>query len=283
MNRLIKFITLLILSLNIPMFANAQVIKTLTEKSAPVQQPDRLQEIKNTGVLKVLSPNIIPYSYQDAFTGKLKGIDVDILTEVGKRLGVKKIEPTYISFPNIIQELTRNPSMDIIAQGMYITDERKQFVNFTIPIYTEMDSILTTKTSNIKSKADLKDKIIGVIGNTLYEPLAQKWKDQGLIRDYIKFFDNTSLQTALENKVIDAMLADSLTEVSIILQKPNSNFRILSPSQYKPEINLVAGYALKKEDTTLLDAINEKLQEMKADGTLYEILAKNGLSCFYIP
>lgn len=283
MKHLLKFISLLILSLNIPMFANAQVIKTLNENPVPVQPQDRLQEIKNTGVLKVLSPNIIPYSYQDAFTGKLKGIDVDILTEVGKRLSVKKLEPTYISFPNIIQELTKNPSMDIIAQGMYITDERKQFVNFTMPIYTEMDGILTTKTSNIKSKADLKDKKIGVIGNTLYEPLAQKWKDQGLIRDYIKFFDNTSLQTALENNVIDAMLADSMTEVNIILQKPNSNFRILSPSQYKPEINLVAGYALKKEDTTLLAAINEKLQEMKIDGTLYEILAKNGLSCFYIP
>ncbi|GKX68183.1 substrate-binding periplasmic protein [Inconstantimicrobium mannanitabidum] len=283
MNRFFKFITLLILSLSIPMFANAQPIKTLTEKPAPVQLTDRLQKIKSTGILNVLSPNIIPYSYQDAFTGKLKGIDVDILTEVAKRLGVKKIEPTYISFPNIIQELTRNPSIDLIAQGMYITDERKQFVNFTMPIYTEMDGILTTKTSNIKSKADLKDKTIGVIGSTLYESLAQKWKDQGLIRDYIKFFDNTSLQTALENNVIDAMLADSMTEVSIILQKPNSNFRILSPSQYKSEINLVAGYALKKEDSTLLAAINEKLQEMKIDGTLYEILAKNGLSCFYIP
>lgn len=283
MKTFFKSIILLILSLNVTIATNAQVIKTLNEKPVPAQPQDKLQKIKQTGVLNVLSAKMIPYSYRDTYTGKFVGIDVDILTEVAKRLGVKNIQPTYVVFPNIIQDLITNPSMDLVAQGMYMTDARKQLVNFTVPIYIGIDSILTTKISNINSKANLKDKTIGVIGNTVYEPLAQQWKNQGFIKDYIKFGDYTSLQVALENKIIDAILTDSIIAVHILLQKPKSNFRVLSPSQYKPEINLSSGYALKKEDTTLLAAINEKLQEMRTDGTLYEILAKKGLSCYYIP
>lgn len=283
MKRIFKFITLLILTLNVTMVANAKTIKTLNQKLISVHPQDRLQKIKSTGVLNVLSANIVPYSYQDAYTENLVGIDVDILKEVTKRLGVKNIKPTYVVSSKIIQELATNPSIDLVAQGMYITDARKKLVNFTEPIYTVVDSILTTKTSSIESKADLKGKTIGVIGNTVYELLAQQWKSQGLIKDYIKFLDNTSLQISLENKVTDAILTDSTVTVNILLQKSNSNFRVLSPNQYKPEINLGVGYALKKDDDILLAVINEKIQEMRTDGTLYEILTKNGLSCYCIP
>jgi len=34
---------------------------------------------------------------------------------------------------------------------------------------------------------------------------------------------------------------------------------------------------VRKNDATLLNALNEKINEMKADGTLYAILRENGL------
>lgn len=113
--------------------------------------------------------------------------------------------------------------------------------------------------------------------------MARNWKSQGLIGDYMTFYDSNSLEMALESNVIDAMLNSSIVAEDILYQKPNLNLKLLSPNQYKPELNFSVGYALKKEDTELLNAINEKIQEMKNDGTIYQILAKNGVSSHYIP
>ncbi|NYC10589.1 ABC-type amino acid transport substrate-binding protein [Clostridium beijerinckii] len=46
---------------------------------------------------------------------------------------------------------------------------------------------------------------------------------------------------------------------------------------YNPELSGNIAIALRNNDKTLLNALNEKIKEMKADGTLYAILVENGL------
>ncbi|NOW09788.1 polar amino acid transport system substrate-binding protein [Clostridium saccharobutylicum] len=57
----------------------------------------------------------------------------------------------------------------------------------------------------------------------------------------------------------------------------NEKFYLKTLQGYNPEIHAAAGIAVKKSDITLLNALNEKINEMKADGTLYAILVDNGL------
>lgn len=282
MKNFLKFIILLIISLNLTIGINERIIQA-DDSISTIQELDRLQKIKEKGALSVLSPDTQPYSYKDPRLGTFSGIDADIIKEIAKRLGAKDVNVKYISFSYIIEELVKNPGSDLVAIGTYMTDERKKLVNFTDPIYTDIDAILIRKDSPIVTKSDLKNKIVGVIGGTVYESLAQKWKEQGLISDYMKFFDNNSLQISLQNKLVDAIITDSMIAQNILLEKSNLNFKVLSPSQYKSELNFKVGYPLKKEDITLLNAINEKIQEMKADGTLYEILARYGVTSNYIP
>lgn len=71
---------------------------------------------------------------------------------------------------------------------------------------------------------------------------------------------------------IDAAVLDSATVAYILPRYKNIPFTTLS--SYKPELpGLVAG-ALRREDYALADAINAKVDEMKEDGTLLEILKK---------
>lgn len=282
LKRFLKFIFLLAISVNFIAVTSGKIIKA-NENIASTKQVDRFNSIKQNGVLTVLSPDMPPYSYKSSKDGEFCGIDAEIIREIARRLGINRVEAKYIAFPYLIEEVTKNPQIDLLAQGIFITDERKQLVNFSNPIYTEVDGILARKDSNINSKSDLKNKKIGVISCTVYETMAEKWKQQGVIKDYVKFYDSNSLEVALESNVIDAMLTSSIVEEDILYQKPNLNFKLLSPSQYKPELNFSVGYAFKKEDTELLNAINEKLVEMKNDGTIYQILAKNGVSSHYIP
>ncbi|GKX68597.1 substrate-binding periplasmic protein [Inconstantimicrobium mannanitabidum] len=282
MKRLLMFIILSIFISNIIPNVNANIVQA-NEHATSVQQSDRLERIKQKGVLTVLSPDAIPYSYKDPISGEFSGLDADIIKEIARRLGANKVDARYLAFPYIIEELVNNPEIDLIAQGFYATAGRKNLVNFTTPIYTEVDAILTRKDTNINNKDTLKNKVIGVIGDTVYEDMAKNWKNQGLIKTYTRFFDNNSLYLALEHNVVDAIITDSIMAESALLQRPNLNLKLLSPNQYKPEINLAVGYALKKEDTTLLNAINQTIKEMKDDGTLYSILAKRSLISHYIP
>eukprot|EP00831_Metopus_contortus_P048062 TRINITY_DN39016_c0_g1_i1.p3 TRINITY_DN39016_c0_g1~~TRINITY_DN39016_c0_g1_i1.p3 ORF type:complete len:104 (-),score=21.73 TRINITY_DN39016_c0_g1_i1:7-318(-) len=55
-------------------------------------QKDRLEIIKEKGVLTVASSNDIPFSYIDPKTNEFTGIDADIVKEIAKYLGVPKIE-----------------------------------------------------------------------------------------------------------------------------------------------------------------------------------------------
>ena len=55
------------------------------------------------------------------------------------------------------------------------------------------------------------------------------------------------------------------------------NFHLRTLKGYTPEIIGNIGIAVRKNDATLLNALNEKINEMKADGTLYAILRENGL------
>ncbi|GKX68598.1 substrate-binding periplasmic protein [Inconstantimicrobium mannanitabidum] len=282
MRSFLKFVTILILVLNFTLYLGNNIVKA-NENTTSVQQMDRLKKIKKSGVLTVLSANMAPYSYKDPINGEFSGLDADIIKEIAYRLGVNNVNAQYIAFPSLLEEGINNPQIDSIAQGLYITDERKKLMNFTNPIYTERDVILTRKDTNINNKDDLKNKIIGVVAGSFNDNIANNWKQQGLISDYIRFYDSNSLLLALENKIIDAVVTSSILGENALLQRPNSNFKLLSPIQYKSEATFNVGYALKKEDITLLNAINEALQEMKTDGTLYGILAKRSLTSHYIP
>jgi polar amino acid transport system substrate-binding protein len=278
-----KFIVSLIVILSFGTGVKGEIIKVKNESMALAQQTDRLQKIREKGVLTVLSANDKPYSYNDPKTGSFSGVDADIIREIAKRLEIKRVDVRYTTFANAINELIKNPDIDLFAQGIYETEERKAIMNFTNPIYTSYDAILVKRDSNIKSKEDLKNAKLGILGGSVYEDLAKDWKSKGFIKDYIVFYNDTSLIISLENKAVDAVLTDSIIAEYNVLFKEDPKFRLLSPSQYTPEINISVGYPVKKEDITLLNEINEKLQEMKEDGTIYEILAENGLLGHYIP
>lgn len=278
-----KYLALFAVILNLTNNMACFAMEVHNKNNTPIQTIDRLQKIKEKGELTVLSANIEPYSYRDSKTGIFNGIDSEIIKEVANRLGVQKVVVKYISLSNALQELVNNPNIDLVAQGISITDERKKIVAFTNPIYIQNEVALTRKKSNINSKEALKNKIVGVLAGTIHESIAKSWKEKGLIKDYVTFYDNSSLTVALENSTIDVIITEHTIGENILKSNSKSDFILLSPEQYKSEAYFNAGYPLKKEDVTLLNAINEKLEEMKKDGSMYQIFSRYGLTEKYIP
>ncbi len=240
------------------------------------EQKDRLQLIKEKGEITVASPqNDVSYFYIDPSTKKLEGTEADIVTEIGSRLGISKIETRNSPFVNLLDKLNTDDSIDIASGGIFITPEREKIVAFTQPIYKATEAVVVPTFSNINFKSDLKNAVVGVEKGTVYESMGERWKNDKIIKDITIFENSTELLDAIYKRKIDAGLVDSVIVKYSLLKNKNIPLRILK--DYTPELSGNIAIAVRKNDKALLNALNEKIKEMKSDGTLYAILVENGL------
>ncbi|AJG99139.1 ABC transporter substrate-binding protein [Clostridium beijerinckii] len=240
------------------------------------EQKDRLRLIKEKGEITVTSPqNDVSYFYIDPSMKKIEGTEADIITEIGSRLGISKIETRNSPFVNLLDKLNTDDSIDIASGGIFITTEREKIVAFTQPIYKATEAVVVPTFSNINFKSDLKNAVVGVEKGTVYESMGERWKNDKIIKDITIFENSTELLDAIYKRKIDAGLVDSVIVKYSLLKNKNIPLRILK--DYTPELSGNVAIAVRKNDKTLLNALNEKIKEMKADGTLYAILVENGL------
>ncbi len=239
-------------------------------------EKNRLEEVKEKGEITVSSPlNDITYFYLDTKTNKITGIDADIINEIAKRLGINKVEMKVSPFSDLLEKLNTDDSIDISAGGIYITPKREELVSFTEPLYKGSEAIVVPTFSTINYKSDLKNTVVGVERGTVFLNLAQEWKKSSLIKDIVIFDTSADLLNAINSNKVDAGIVDSVIVKYSLLKDKNLILRMLK--DYTPEVYGSVGIVIRKKDTTLLHAFNEKINEMKVDGTIYAILVNNGL------
>ena len=239
-------------------------------------EKNRLEEVKEKGEITVSSPlNDITYFYLDTKTNKITGIDADIINEIAKRLGINNVEMKISPFSDLLERLNTDDSIDISAGGIYITPKREEIVSFTEPLYKGSEAIVVPTFSTINFKSDLKNAVVGVERGTVFLNLAQEWKKSSLIKDIVIFDTSADLLNAINSNKVDAGIVDSVIVKYSLLKDKNLILRMLK--DYTPEVYGSVGIVIRKKDTTLLHAFNEKINEMKVDGTIYAILVNNGL------
>ncbi|WP_432718283.1 ABC transporter substrate-binding protein [Pectinatus frisingensis] len=179
-----------------------------------------LDKIRKSGVLVVGSSNDAPFAYIDAKTNEFSGVDSDIIKEIARRLGVKKVEMKQIPFENLLISLD-NGSVDMVTDAMYIKPERLQKALFTNIWYTETEAVVVKKESDIKSKSDLKDKVIGGQKGMTFLELADKWKNDGIVKDVKVFNSQSELMMAVNTGKIDACVTDGIVAAYTLKQIPH--------------------------------------------------------------
>lgn len=237
---------------------------------------DRLEMIKEKGSITVAGPlKETPFFFIDPETHEISGIDADIIKEITRRLGINKVEIKEATFADLLEKFNRDDSIDIAVGGIFITPESEKLTAFTKPLYKESETVIVPTFSNINFMSDLKNGVVGVEKGTIFEALAKKWKENNLIKDILIVESTTDLFNAISNRKVDAGLADSII-INYYLKKETTPL-LRQLKGYTPELHGVMGIGVKKNDDSLLNALNETIDEMKADGTLYAILEEHGL------
>lgn len=213
-----------------------------------------------------LDDSFPPMGFRDD-KNEIVGFDVDLAKEVGKRLGMEVVlQP--INWDTKELELDSG-NIDVIWNGLTITDERKQAMDFSDPYLKNDQVIVVKKDSPIKTKADLAGKNIGLQkGSSAYDAFTADpiSKEVAALNEYP---ENVSALSDLGIGRIDAVIVDSIVARYYITSE-NADFVILSES-LSPELY---GVGIKKGNTDLQTKIQDALDAMIADGTAATISTK---------
>jgi polar amino acid transport system substrate-binding protein len=264
---------LLVLLIAVTSLMGCQVKKAETKSVSG--ESAMLTKAKEKGYLLIGSSNDAPFSYTDVESKKLKGVDIEILKEICKRLGIPDLQMKVTDFSNLLVELN-NKNVDMVADAMYVKDERLQIAAFTDKWYQEGEAVVIPETSTIKSKDDLKGKKIGAQPGTTFYETAQKWLDEGKIGGLEAYDNQATLMTAVNTGKVEAVVTDGIVAGYTLSSDSSLKLKLLSP--YEAEASGQIGAAVRFEDKEFLEEVNGALNEMKADGTLLKILKDFGLT-----
>ena len=216
-----------------------------------------------------------PLEYYDE-SNQAVGSDIDIGTEIARRMGVKA-EFKNTAFSAIIPALQAR-QCDAILSQLFDKPKRREVVDFVDYMYSSQ-SFLVPKGNpkNIKGLDDLSGLKVAVENGTTIQSLIEEqnktFKAAGKPEaTAVVFPKDSDARQALQIGQVDAY-GTTLESAAFFLQKAGQLFDIGG----EPFAKITAGIATRKGDMETHDAIQKAFDAMKADGTYKKILAKWGL------
>ena len=208
-----------------------------------------------------------PMGFHDK-NGALVGFDIDLARETAKRMNVD-VEFKPIDWSNKREEITSG-NIDIIWNGLDITEERKEYMIFSKPYMDDRQILLVKKDNDqdIHSEGDLEGKIVGVQAGSTAENYLDENED--LRKSFTMFKMYNRFQAALDalrGGEIDVFVCDELVARYEIRQKPDQFEIIDVKTGYVTEM----GIGFRKDDTALRDRVQQAFDSVIADGTAKKI------------
>jgi len=205
-----------------------------------------------------------PFSWKEA-DGTLKGFDIDFAYEVCKRLD-KECVLVEQEWDGMIPALLAK-KFDTIIASMSITEERKKKVDFTVKYYNTPAKLVAKKNPGFEgTAAGLNGKRLGVQRATTHQCSAEKLYPGA---ELVLYATQEEVWQDLEAGRLDAQLSDSLQAYGGFLAlDTGQGFDFLGDALDDVECQGVgAGFAVRKQDTALRDALSKAIQDIRADGT----------------
>ena len=234
--------------------------------SAAGSSADQLAAIQASGKLIVaLEGAWQPWSYHDE-SDTLVGYDVEVSRAIAEKLGV---EPEYVEsdWDSLFAGLDAG-RFDMVCNGVEVTDERALTYDFTTP-YGYIHTALAVRKENdeIKTFEDLKGKTTANSLASTYMELAESY---GATVQGIDTLEET-IQLLAAGR-IDATLNADVSFYDYLNVHPDADFKIVAQTEDASHVAI----PLRKGDNsaTLLEAVNNAIDELRADGTLKELSEK---------
>lgn len=259
MKKVLVVLMSLVMVLGILCFAGCGAKKT-------DESVDLLDEIKARGKMIIATEGTwAPWTFHDD-SNELVGFDVEVAKKVCEKLGVEA-EIIEVEWDGILAGV-ESGRYDIAANGVEIDEDRIAKYDFT-DAYAYIHTALIVKDDNeeITCFEDLNGK---TTANTLQSTYAKLGEKYGATVTGVD--DLAQTIELVKTGRIDATLNADVSYYDYLLQHPDSNIKMVDMTE---EASHVA-FPVKKNDRnkTLIEAINNALNELRAEGVLAELSVK---------
>ena len=223
------------------------------------------ERIQRTGVWRVgMDPSFPPFENLDGVTKKPVGLDVDLAEALAARWGVKA-EVVAVGFDELVDAVTAH-RVDSAISALPVFEHRSQEVSFSSP-YVEAGILLVVPVdSAIAQPVDLAGRRLSAEWGSAGDAEARELQEQldGKLELILRETPGAALQAVLSGEA-DAAAVDAVS-LALFDAGKGRLITIGEPLQSAPYVIVVPAHAPK-----LLEAVNETLAALEADGTLAAI------------
>lgn len=240
-----------------------------------------IERVENRGFAYAGFANEPPYGYVDE-AGNVTGQSPEVARAVFEEMGIPEMEGVSVEWAGLIPGLQAE-RFDVVAAGMFLTEERCEEVLFTDPDYAAPQAFAVAAgnpldLNNYQDIADNPDATLGIMAGAVEEGYAL---DVGVPEGQIESFTtDTDLMAGLQAGRVDAIALTSISIRDLVERADDEGVEMTEP--FVPVIDGeeelgYGGYAFRYDDWELRDAFNEVLNDMKQEQTpLLEIVEEHG-------
>lgn len=233
---------------------------------------NHLEAIKQAGVIKVgTSADYPPFESVDA-SGNKVGFDIELMTEMAKRLDVK-LEWVDMPFDSLIAAVQEG-KIDVSISAFNYTEERDKTIDFSDPYYTSEDAFTVAEgfAGNITKPEDVAAYKVGVQTGTTQDG----WLTDTLVADgalpeanLFRYDRVDQAMLDLKNGRIEVMMSDYVPAQALVKQLGGLKIVYHGVLSSGP-VNIV----IPNDDTELKQSINEIIKQLKDEGFIDQLAVK---------
>lgn len=212
-------------------------------------------ELLVPGELSAATEGTYPPFSMRAPNGDLDGLEIRVMKEVAKRLGLQ-YKPVLVKWESVLIGLQAD-QYDIISDAMDITAERQKKVTFADGWLESGGRIVVRDNSDIAKPADVKGKSVGALVASNWSKLAE-----GLGAEVKTYKAESDAMQDLTNGNVDAVITDAIA-AGYDIKVSKLPLKLVE----EPVSEIQKGFAIKMGKPHLTAAVNKALGEMIADGT----------------
>jgi amino acid ABC transporter, amino acid-binding protein len=243
-----------------------------TQKVSDPKQDNWSKYQKQGSITIGFDNTFVPMGFEEK-NGKYAGFDIDLAQAVSEKLGIQ------VNFQPIDWDMKetelQNGTIDAIWNGYSATDERREKVAFSNSYMKNEQVLVTKKSSGITTAKDMTGKTLGAqAGSSGYADFEGK---PAILKDIVANNEANQYQTFnealidLKNDRIDGLLIDRVYANYYLEAEGVLNDYNVFTVGLETEAFAVGA---RKEDTTLVNKINEGFSSLYKDGKFQEISQK---------
>jgi len=217
---------------------------------------------KERGIVFAFDKTHAPFSF--VVNDEPAGFDIDLLTPMFEGTKYSFI-PTEYKWNDALVSLRKGVKVDLMSQ-MDKTPEREEIYDFSDEPYLIDEIRIFSKDDSISSIDDLAGKKVAVQKGSYYEEMLKQYEEIIILATESEY----DALAALNNDIVDAFVGPSSVAMYII--KKNGYVQITTAEE--PLETSYMYLTVDKNDTDLLEFINEGMIELKNNGTYDQIHEK---------